>query len=78
MGEGMRYGRVQMGDSWPGIFIPGDEALSMANDMDVMAAKLGKDGWHGIIANWLRRRAADFRKCRINPGRENHMIGKLL
>lgn len=64
--------KVQVAENgWPGIFIPGDEALGMSCGLKAMAEWL--DGTrqdtsmsNQIVADWMRRRADDLEQCRVS------------
>ncbi len=50
-------------NGWPGIFIPGDEALGLA----AMLRELAEMSWiDEETRDWVRRRAAEFEACKVS------------
>jgi hypothetical protein len=58
--------KVQAAENgWPGIFLPGDEALGLAHDMRRIADGLEKETLGvGLVAAFLRRNAAALEACK--------------
>jgi hypothetical protein len=52
-------------NGWPGIFIPGDDAIGLAASMSAMADAIerGEDWIPTTLPDWLRRKAASLRAC---------------
>jgi hypothetical protein len=49
-------------NGWPGIFIPGDEALGLAAMLRLIADAPTMDEARG----WLRRRAEELEACKVS------------
>jgi hypothetical protein len=60
--------QVKVADNgWPGIFIPGDEALRLSWEMGALADAIerGEEWTPTTVPDWLRRRAAELRACEV-------------
>ena len=64
-------------NGWPGLFIPGDEALGEAYHMEMLAnsMELGQLP-KGTVELFLRRMAMAFRTCRGQQGPEVEAIDR--
>ncbi len=58
-GKRVETGAIRFGDDWPGIFIRGDEALALANKLQ-MATE-----FYGLPVGVLEATIALLRSCRI-------------
>ena len=56
-------GALQIGDDWPGVFIRGDEALSMADNLEAMSMHFGIPHADGSL---LRRYIELLRSARVS------------
>jgi len=64
-------GVVQFGNDWPGIFVRGDEALSLAQMLDRIADEFDDGQFYKSLhgkscKSFLRGIAEQFRECRVN------------
>lgn len=60
--------KAQIADNgWPGIFIPGDEALALASDFRSLATALENRSMDTpTIADFLRRKADALADCHVS------------
>lgn len=52
-------GVLQFGDDWPGVFIRGDEALALANRLEMCAAD------HALLTHTVGEFVQFLRECRV-------------